>query len=161
HEEAAVAIAHGYAKVTDRMMASAVHANVGLLRASMAVYDAWCDRAPVLVLGATGPWDAAERDPIDWLHTSHDQGGFVRTFTRWDAQRASAAAAEESLLRASQLAQVAPRGPVYVNLDRALQEQALRPDHHRRDRARYPVAGAVHPAPDDVAEAARLLTSAA
>src|SRR5262249_12955589 len=31
HEEAAVAIAHGYAKVTDRAMAAAVHSNVGLM----------------------------------------------------------------------------------------------------------------------------------
>ena len=51
HEESAVAIAHGYAKVTDRMMAAAVHANIGLLLAPMAVYNAWCDRAPVLILG--------------------------------------------------------------------------------------------------------------
>ncbi len=32
------------------MMAAAVHANVGLFRAPMAVYNAWCDRVPVLLL---------------------------------------------------------------------------------------------------------------
>ena len=33
HEEAAVAIAHGYAKVTGKAMVSAVHSNVGLMHA--------------------------------------------------------------------------------------------------------------------------------
>src|SRR5579862_8433549 len=41
HEEAAVAIAHGYAKVTGKAMAAAVHSNVGLLHASMAMFNAW------------------------------------------------------------------------------------------------------------------------
>jgi len=55
HEEHAVAIAHGYAKVTGRAMAAAVHSNVGLFHATMAIFNAWCDRTPVIVLGATGP----------------------------------------------------------------------------------------------------------
>ena len=81
HEEAAVAIAHGYAKATDRMMAAAVHSNVGLMHATMAIFNAWCDRAPVLVLGATGPWDASRRRPwIDWIHTFADQGAQVRAY---------------------------------------------------------------------------------
>src|ERR1700704_3903117 len=58
HEEHAVAIAHGWAKVTGRAMAAAVHANVGLMHATMAVFNAWCDRMPVLLIGATGPGDA-------------------------------------------------------------------------------------------------------
>jgi thiamine pyrophosphate-dependent acetolactate synthase large subunit-like protein len=57
HEEHSVAIAHGYAKVTDRPMAAAVHANVGLMHATMAVYNAFTDRVPLLILGATGPLD--------------------------------------------------------------------------------------------------------
>ena len=105
HKESAVAIAHGYAKVTDRMMAAAVHANIGLLLAPMAVYNAWCDRAPVLILGATGPWDAVKRRPwIDWIHTSADQGGLIRNFTKWDNQPGSPEAAMEALLRAAQIA---------------------------------------------------------
>jgi thiamine pyrophosphate-dependent acetolactate synthase large subunit-like protein len=79
HEEAAVAIAHGYAKVTGKAMAAAVHSNVGLLHASMAMFNAWCDRMPMLVLGATGPVDAVKRRPwIDWIHTARDQGSLVR-----------------------------------------------------------------------------------
>jgi thiamine pyrophosphate-dependent acetolactate synthase large subunit-like protein len=162
HEEAAVAIAHGYAKVTGRMMAAAVHANIGLQRASMAIYNAWCDRAPVLVLGATGPWDAASRTrQTEWLHTSTDQGGLVRAFTKWDDQPGSAAAAEESLLRAAQLAQLAPCGPVYVNLDASLQEEELDPSYVRRDVRRVPLGAGSHPSPAAVADAVALLDGAA
>src|SRR5258707_1734374 len=60
HEESAVAIAHGYAKVTGRAMAAALHSNVGLMHATMAIFNAWCDRMPVLRLGATGPVDATK-----------------------------------------------------------------------------------------------------
>ena len=69
HEEHAVAIAHGFAKVTGRPMAAAVHTNVGLMHASMAIYNAWCDRAPMLVFGGSGPLDEELRKPwIDWIH---------------------------------------------------------------------------------------------
>src|ERR1700684_3131184 len=102
HEEAAVAIAHGYAKVTGKAMAAAVHSNVGLFHATMAIFNAWCDRAPVVILGATGPVDAAKRRPwIDWIHTARDQGAIVRDYTKWDDQPASPAAAREALIRAN------------------------------------------------------------
>ena len=71
HEETAVAISHGYAKVTDKMMASGLHANIGLMRATMSIYNAWCDRAPILIIGATGPWDATQRR----LDTHHQRSG--------------------------------------------------------------------------------------
>src|SRR5215467_6088431 len=109
HEESAVAIAHGYAKITGRAMAAAVHSNVGLFHATMAMFNAWCDREPVIVLGATGPVDAAKRRPwIDWIHTARDQGAIVRNYTKWDDQPASPAATRESMLRAYWLANTAP-----------------------------------------------------
>lgn len=75
HEEHAVAIAHGWAKVTGKPMLVAVHSNVGLFHATMAIFNAWCDRMPMIVLGATGPVDAAKRRPwIDWIHTAQDLG---------------------------------------------------------------------------------------
>src|ERR1700678_2936558 len=126
HEEAAVAIAHGYAKVTGTALAAAVHSNVGLQHGTMAMFNAWCDRMPVLVLGATGPVDAVKRRPwIDWIHTAQDQGALVRNYVKWDAQPASPEAAREALLRAAWMARTAPMGPVYVNLDAAMQEAPL------------------------------------
>ena len=126
HEEHAVAIAHGYAKVTDRPMLAIVHSNVGLMHASMAIFNAWCDRAPVLILGANGPVDAMKRRPwIDWIHTSQDMGALVRSYTKWDDQPGSPGAAIESILRARQIAATAPYGPTFVVMDAAVQEERL------------------------------------
>src|SRR5262249_33704673 len=126
HEEHAVAIAHGYAKVTGRPMAVALHSNVGLMHATMAIFNAWCDRVPILLLGAQGPMDAKRRRPwIDWVHTSRDLGSIIRGYTKWDDQPSSIDAAVESITRANIIAQTAPGGPVYVCLDLDLQEQRL------------------------------------
>ena len=161
HEENTVAIAHGYAKASDRMMAAAVHANVGLMRSVMGVYNAWCDRAPILMLGASGPWDAARRRQwIDWIHTSADQGALIRNFTKWDNQPVSPAAAVEALLRAAQIARTAPQGPVYVNLEVAMQEQKIGPMPDLPDAARHDAPQGPRPAPDLVATAAKLLSGA-
>src|SRR5438270_9635967 len=161
HEEHAVAIAHGYAKVTGRPMGAIVHSNVGLMHATMAIFNAWCDRAPVVVLGATGPVDAAKRRPwIDWIHTARDQGAIVRNFTKWDDQPASPAATREAMLRAYWLANTAPYGPVYINLDAEMQEAKLPEPLPPIDIARFipPVESAAPPA--GVAQAAKILKSA-
>ena len=126
HEEHAVALAQGYAKVTGKPLAVVVHSNVGLFHATMAIFNAWCDRMPVLILGATGPVDATKRRPwIDWIHTARDQGAIVRNFVKWDDQPASPSAAQESLVRANWIAKTQPMGPVYVNLDVSIQEMPI------------------------------------
>ncbi|OUS91911.1 thiamine pyrophosphate-binding protein [Rhodococcus sp. NCIMB 12038] len=126
HEEHAVAIAHGWAKITGRPMAVALHSNVGLMHATMALYNAWCDRVPMLVIGATGPLDADRRRPwIDWIHTSSDQPALVRNFVKWDDTPTSLAASLESLARAWDITRTAPTAPTYVVLDTTVQEQAL------------------------------------
>src|SRR5262249_24286375 len=162
HEETAVAIAHGYAKVTGKPMAAAVHSNVGLMHATMAFFNAWCDRMPVIVLGATGPVDAMKRRPwIDWIHTAQDQGGLVRPFVKWDNQPASVGAAQEAVLRAAMMATTAPCGPVYINLDTSLQEQQLDALPPVPDVARFRAPAPAAPAPALVDAAARLLADAA
>ena len=161
HEEVAIAIAQGFAKASGQMMGAVVHSNVGLMHATMAVFNAWCDRQPILMLGATGPWDAARRRPwIDWIHTSADQGALVRDYTKWDNQPGSVPAAIEALLRGSQIAQTAPRGPVYINLDAALQEEKTGALIPTPDPARYAPPQAPPPAAADVARAADLLAHA-
>jgi thiamine pyrophosphate-dependent acetolactate synthase large subunit-like protein len=161
HEESAVAIAHGYAKVTGKAMAAAVHSNVGLFHATMAIFNAWCDRMPVMILGATGPVDAAKRRPwIDWIHTARDQGAIVRDYTKWDDQPASPAAAREALIRAMWMANTAPMGPVYVNLDAEMQEAKLVEPLAPLDTSRYMPPAAPSAAPEQVKEAAARLKAA-
>ena len=126
HEEHALAIAHGYATVTDEPLAAIVHSNVGLMHATMGIFDAWCARQPVVLFGATGPIDAAKRRPwIDWIHTTADQASMIRNYIKWDDTPGSAAAAVESIRRATILARTRPCGPVYINIDATIQEQEL------------------------------------
>jgi thiamine pyrophosphate-dependent acetolactate synthase large subunit-like protein len=162
HEEHAVALAHGYAKASGRPMAVALHSNVGLMHATMAIYNAWCDRVPMLIIGATGPVDATLRRPwIDWIHTSQDQGALVRNYVKWDDQPGSAAAIPESILRAWQLTRTPPHGPVYVCLDAAIQEQRLAEAVALPDPDRFAPAPAACPSRASVSEASKLLVAAA
>ncbi len=161
HDETAVSIAQGYWKASNKLMAVALHSNVGLMHASMAIFNSWCDRSPMLILGATGPWDAAKRRPwIDWIHTCSDQAALVRNFTKWDNQPGSVAAAVEALLRGAQLAATAPRAPVYVNLDVSIQEEKLETLPAMPDVARYAAPPAVRPGTDEIEAAAKLLSTA-
>jgi thiamine pyrophosphate-dependent acetolactate synthase large subunit-like protein len=113
------------------------------------------------MLGATGPWDASRRRQwIDWIHTSADQGGLIRNITKWDNQPASPVAAVEAVLRAAQIARTAPQGPVYVNLEVAMQEAKIGPLPPAPDAARYAVPQAARPSSELVAAAAKLLSGA-
>ena len=162
HEEHAVAIAHGYAKVTDKPMAVALHSNVGLMHATMAIFNAWCDRMPVFLLGANGPIDARRRRPwIDWIHTSRDLGGLIRGYVKWDDEPASVGAALEAILRARIIAQTAPCGPVFVCLDAGLQEESLASEPALPRVARFAPPLAAEPSGAAVVEAARLLRGTA
>jgi thiamine pyrophosphate-dependent acetolactate synthase large subunit-like protein len=126
HEEIAVAVAHGYARAKGKPMGAAVHNVVGLQHASMAIYNAWADRLPVIVMGGTGPMDTANRRPwIDWVHTALVQGNLVRDFVKWDDQPGSVEAVPESFVRAYRLATTDPMGPVYICYDGEVQERKL------------------------------------
>jgi thiamine pyrophosphate-dependent acetolactate synthase large subunit-like protein len=161
HEEIAVALAHGYAKAKGRPMAAVVHDIVGLQHASMAIFNAFCDRVPVLVLGATGPMDTARRRPwIDWIHTALVQGTQVRDYVKLDDQPASVAAIPEAFLRAWRLARTEPQGPVYLCLDAGLQEEALARPVPMPDVGRFEPATPPHADPRAIDDAARRLVDA-
>src|ERR687885_387811 len=129
HEEIAVQIAHGYAKATGKPMAVILHDVVGLLHACMAIYYAYLDRAPILILGATGPMNEAKRRPhIDWIHTANVQGNAVRDYTKWDDQPTAAEGIPGSFARGYRVATAEPQGPVYLCYDAALQEDPLTSD---------------------------------
>jgi thiamine pyrophosphate-dependent acetolactate synthase large subunit-like protein len=161
HEESAVALAHGYAKVTGLPLAVIAHANVGLMHATMAIFNAWCDRVPMIVLGATGAVDAVRRRPwIEWIHTVRDQGALIRNYTKWDDQPSSIGAAQEALLRANMIAQTAPRGPVYINLNLELQEDEITAAPPNPETARFAPPAPLEPAGPALHQAAELLARA-
>jgi thiamine pyrophosphate-dependent acetolactate synthase large subunit-like protein len=161
HEEHAVALAHGWARVTGRPMPVALHSNVGLMHATMAIFNAWCDRVPMVIIGAQGPLDAMARRPwVDWIHTSTDLGSLVRGYTKWDNQPGSVPAALEAILRAHQIAATAPPGPTYVCLDAALQEELADPPPELPPLARYVAPEPADPSSEALAEAKRMLVQA-
>jgi len=125
HEEIAVAIAHGYTKASGRPMAVGLHDTVGLLHASMAIFNAWVDRAPMLLVVGTGPMDAAHRRPwLDWIHTVGEQGELVRHLTVWNEQPASLDALLSAATRAWRATRTGAGGPALIGFDIALQESA-------------------------------------
>lgn len=161
HEEHAAAIAHGYAKVTGEPLAVIMHSNVGLMHGTMAIFNAWCDRVPMLIFGATGPVDAAQRRPwIDWIHTARDQGSLIRNFIKWDDQPASVEAGIEAMLRANIIAKTAPYGPTYINFDAAIQEKRLDQMPELPDISRYQPPVPVEPSRASVQTAAQMLREA-
>jgi thiamine pyrophosphate-dependent acetolactate synthase large subunit-like protein len=160
HEEIAVSLAHGYAKATGGLAVAAVHDLVGLMHASMAVYDAFCDRTPVLVLGGSGPMDPALRRPIDWIHSATTQAQLVRDYVVWDAEPATPAASVADVVRARQRALSAPRGPAYVSLDAGVQEAELNAPLPLPDLALHSPAPPAGADPSSVERAAELLARA-
>ncbi len=152
HEEIAVAIAHGYGRAAGRPMAAFVHYIVGLLHASMAIFNAWMGRDAVLVLGGTGPVDADHRRPcIDWIHTANVQGTAVRDIVKWDDQPGSLAAS---------VITTEPKGPAYVCFDTDIQEQRLTEPFELPDFSRFPAPTRFQADPAALDEAAAALLHA-
>ena len=162
HEETAVQIAHGYAKASGKPMIAILHNLVGLLHANMAIYYAYIDRAPVLIIGATGPMDETKRRPrIDWIHTAQDQGEAVRAYTKWDYQPHTIDGVPESFARGYSVMMTEPRGPVYLCYDAWLQEQTLDRDVAMPPAGAAKVPTRIAPDPNALDEAADLIARAA
>jgi thiamine pyrophosphate-dependent acetolactate synthase large subunit-like protein len=161
HEDHSVAIAHGYAKATGEPMACVLHSNVGLLHGMMGLFNAWCDRVPMLVLGATGPVAAEKRRPwIDWIHTSRDQGAYIRSIIKWDDQPTSPDALVESMIRANLLTRSAPTAPVYICLDAGFQETRLDKEPEWPEVKRFMPPKPPRPSQESLDEAVQILSRA-
>jgi thiamine pyrophosphate-dependent acetolactate synthase large subunit-like protein len=126
HEEIAVAFAHGYAKVACEPAAAMVHSTVGLQHASMALYNAWCDRAPVMTIVGSLTNPEARESWVDWLHSVSDGPGLVRDFTKFDETPRSLPHFAESLQRAYRMMMTPPYGPVVLAVDFDLQEEEIK-----------------------------------
>src|SRR5258706_4389625 len=126
HEKIAVQIAHGYAKACGEPLCVIVHNVVGLLHAAMGIYYAYVDRAPVFVIGATGPMDEGKRRPrVDWDHTANVQGNAVRDYVKWDYQPRGIQGVPDSFARGYSIMTSEPQGPIYLCYDAALHEAPL------------------------------------
>ncbi|HEY1234699.1 MAG TPA: thiamine pyrophosphate-dependent enzyme [Candidatus Binatia bacterium] len=159
HEESSVAMAHGYAKAAGKPMGIMAHGTVGLQHATMAVYNAWCDRVPIMMF-AGNFLDADKRRPgVEWYHCVQDPAAIHRDFTKWDDQPISLQHFAESVMRAYKIATTPPMGPVLITADGDLAEEAV----HNEKKLRMPKFTLSIPPQGDsgaVAEAAKMLVAA-
>lgn len=159
HEESSVGMAHGYAKVEGKPLAVFAHGTVGLQHAAMAVYNAYCDRVPVVVIGGNILDGTKRLPPVEWSHSVQDAAAILRDFTKWDDSPVSLPQFAESTVRAYKLAMTPPMMPVVLIADGELQENPIPAD------AKFHIPTMVLPAPPQgesgaVAEAARMLVAA-
>src|ERR1700694_5622294 len=159
HEESSVAMAHGYAKIDGKPLGVFAHGTVGLQHASMAIYNAFCDRVPIyLVVGNI--LDATKRLPgVEWAHSVQDAAAMVRDYVKWDDLPMSLPHFAESAVRAYKIAMTPPMMPVLLVVDGDLQEKAIPTE----EKFHIPKLARAEPPEGDsgsVGEAARLLVAA-
>jgi len=161
HEESAVAMGHGYFKIAGKPLLTLCHGTVGLQHATMAIYNAWCDRVPVIVIGGND-LDAAHRPPgVPTFHSAQDIGAMVRDYTKWDDTPVSLQHFAQSMVRAYKIAMTPPYGPVLISLDAGLQQEVIK--QHGNEKLYIPKYVPTSPPQGDsgaVKEAARLLAAA-
>src|SRR5579871_2444075 len=125
HEEVSVGMAHGYAKVAGRPMAAILHGTVGTQHAAMAIYNAYCDRVPIMVFTGNAGALNERRPGVEWFHSVQDGAVTVRDFVKWDDYPMSLQHFAESAVRGYALACAQPSGPVFLVADTKLQEDPL------------------------------------
>ena len=125
HEEISAAMAHGYAKMAGKPMAILVHNTVGLQHASMAIYNAYADRVPMMILVGNIADSSTRRPGVEWFHTATDVAAIVRGYTKYDAQPASLQAFGEEIMKAHSLSSTPPYEPALVVVDADLAEDPM------------------------------------
>lgn len=125
HEESGVGMAHGYFKASGKMLMTMVHGTVGLQHATMGIYNAFCDRVPLLIIGGND-LDAAHRPPgVPTFHSAQDVNVIVRDYTKWDDTPVSLQHFAQSMVRGCKIALTPPYGPVAISLDAGLQQEPI------------------------------------
>jgi len=156
HEEQAAAMAHGYAKAAGKPMMIALHGTVGLLHASFGMFQAWCDRVPMLV------FVGHNRNPtsvVNRPHSAQDMGAIARDYTKWDDEATNLDRFAEAAVKAYAIGRTPPMGPTLLVVDSGLQNSMI------SDRGRLRIPALTMPAPPigdpaAVKEAARILVNA-
>ena len=161
HEESSVAMANGYAKIEGKPMMVMAHGTVGLQHASMAIYNAYADRVPLVIILGNILDAAFRRSYVEWTHSVQDAAAMVRDYTKWDDSPISLSHFAESAVRAYRIATTPPMGPVVLVADTTLQDEPV--STFDRDTLRIPkLTLAAPPAGDSaaIAAAARMLVAA-
>jgi acetolactate synthase-1/2/3 large subunit len=158
HEESAVAMAHGYAKIEGKPMMALIHGTVGLQHAAMAIYNAYADRIPVYMIVGNHADGAVRGAGVESYHSAQDMGALVRDYVKWDDEPYSLGHFAESAVRAYKIAMTPPMGPVLIVANNEIQ---ARPQTDRN--LRIPKLTPTRPPQGDdaaLAEAAQVLVNA-
>src|SRR5580765_3256777 len=119
HEESAVAIAHGYAKASGKPMLALLHGVIGIQHGSMAMYNAYCDRVPIMMIAGVDVEGAVP------AHNAIDMAAMVRDYVKWDHQPDGLTQFTKSMFRAYSLMMTPPMAPVLVVADSRIQKDPL------------------------------------
>src|SRR5438128_9358647 len=159
HETVAVNMATGYTLITGRPQAVLLHAGVGVLQGGMGIHGAMQNEVPMVVM--SGESQTLGEDPAldieqQW-YGGLTVGGierFVEPVAKWARAVTSPHTLYESVIRAGEMAQRVPKGPIYLNvaLEHMLHEWT--PPSAARE---VPPAPTVQPRPADVERVAELL----
>ena len=150
HETLAVDLAIGYTAVTGRMQAVVLHAGVGLLQGSMGIYAAQKAGMPMVVMSGEA-LTYGEQPGFDpgqqWITSLSVVGGphrLVEPLVKWASQATSSSTLYQSVMRAGEMAQRTPAGPVFmtVPIETMLQEWNAPQTFRKAPPARKPRAPA-------------------
>jgi acetolactate synthase I/II/III large subunit len=125
HEEAAVGMAHGYFKIEGKPLLVCLHGTVGVQHAAMAIYDAYCDRVPLVVVLGNFANAATRASFVNWTHAAQDPAALIRDFVKWDDQPVTLQDFAESAIRAYKVAMTPPTMPVALVADSDLQQRPI------------------------------------
>jgi acetolactate synthase-1/2/3 large subunit len=120
HEMVALSAAHGYALASGQAAAVLVHVECGTQALGGAVHNAARGRVPILILAGASPatqegeLPGSRNEFIHWLQDVADQRGIVRGYVKYDHEIRRGHNIREITARALQIAQSAPKGPVYL-----------------------------------------------
>ncbi len=151
HEESSVAMAHGYAKAEGKPMGAILHGVIGIQHASMAIYNAYCDRVPIFMIAGVDLEGAVP------AHNATDMAALARGYVKWDYQPDNLQQFSNGMFRAYRLMMTPPMAPVLIVADSRIQKDPLT--------RRPPMPTLVMPAPPaadlgTVREIAKMLVAA-
>jgi acetolactate synthase-1/2/3 large subunit len=163
HENLAMAMAHGYYRISGKPAAVMCHVTVGTANALCGLMNAARDNIPILLAAGRTPntesGHAASRNgAIHWGTESFDQGGIVREYVKWDYELRAGQAVAAIVDRALDIAMSEPRGPVYLTLPREV--LADPPIPKRRSELHDLGASPPQPARGAIEHAAQILANA-
>ena len=114
HEESSVAMAHGYAKIEGKPMLALLHGTIGIQHASMAIFNAYADRVPILMVAGNG------REAVR-AHAATDLAAMVRDYVKWDRQPLSLNECAQALIQSYRLSMTPPTAPTLLVVDLDMQ----------------------------------------